>query len=154
MIAERLSVRIESYEAGYEHANLNTIASPVQDLRLAFDLMERETTENWATVATRMAAVPAALAGYQESLLAGAQGGVTPAVRQVDECAIQAATYGGARDQDGYFAGLAASYPAHATCAGPGSGVGRSGGGRRIHRPGGVPDLAAAAARPDRGRRR
>ena len=111
VIAERLSVRIESYEAGYEHANLNTIASPVQDLRLAFDLMERETTENWATVATRMAAVPAALAGYQESLLAGAQGGVTPAVRQVDECAIQAATYGGARDQDGYFAGLAASYP-------------------------------------------
>ena len=112
VIAERLAIRLETYEAGFDHANLNVIASPVQDLRLAFDLMPLDTEDDWATITRRMAAVPDALSGYRTSLLAGAQGGVAPAVRQVVQCAIQAATYGGARDQDGYFAGIAARHHA------------------------------------------
>ena len=84
------------YDSGWAHANLNVIASPLQDVRLVFDLMPTDTDDDWSPIARRMAAVPAALAGYRQSLLPAASAAQVSAVRQVDKCAEQCDTYAGA----------------------------------------------------------
>ncbi|RAE64066.1 DUF885 domain-containing protein, partial [Burkholderia multivorans] len=63
---ERLGVARDYYEAGFQHADLNVIASPVQHVRDTFDLLPTATVEDWETIDTTRAAVPASLAGYQE----------------------------------------------------------------------------------------
>ena len=75
---------------------------------MVFDLMPTESDEDVAVLAERMAAVPAALAGYRESLRFAADGGKVSAVRQIDKCAEQCDTYAGAGGT-GFFAGLAES---------------------------------------------
>ncbi len=109
VIAERLGLSLETYNAGYQHGNLNVIDSPVQNIRLAFDLMPTDSSDEWAQICRRMAAVPAALAGYQASLRAGVDRGVVPAVRQIDQCALQCDAYSGAGSDGGYFGTLAGS---------------------------------------------
>ncbi|MDR1427620.1 MAG: DUF885 domain-containing protein [Bifidobacteriaceae bacterium] len=80
---ERLGVEMDRFDAGEHLRDLNNVASPVQDVRGVFDLMPHGTPDQWAIVAARLAAVPAALASYRVSLLEGARQGIAPAVRQV-----------------------------------------------------------------------
>lgn len=87
---ERLGVQVELAEAGELTRELNVIASPVQALRDVFDLMPTGTVQDWETVATRLAAVPAALEGYQQSLRAALRAGDVAALRQVEACIKQA----------------------------------------------------------------
>ncbi len=89
-MAERLGLEAELYMAGELGRELNVISSPVQQLREVFDLMATDTVEDWETIARRMAALPEALSGYQESLRAAAAEGKVPAVRQVEACIAQA----------------------------------------------------------------
>ena len=107
VIRERLSLSVESYESGYHHGNLNVIESPVQNIRLAFDLMPTDSDDDWSQIRRRMAAVPAALEGYQASLLAGVERSVVSAVRQIDKCAAQCDTYARGTAGRGYFGQLA-----------------------------------------------
>ena len=58
---ERLGLQLETADAGWDRAALNNLASPVQGCRDIFDLMPTDTAERWATIATRMGKVPAAL---------------------------------------------------------------------------------------------
>ena len=58
---ERLGLQLETADAGWDRAALNNLASPVQGCRDIFDLMPTDTAEQWATIATRMGKVPAAL---------------------------------------------------------------------------------------------
>ncbi|MGW5052499.1 DUF885 domain-containing protein [Actinokineospora sp. NPDC004072] len=94
VFTERVGVEVDLYEAGELTAPLNVIASAPQDLRQVFDLMPTDTAEDWAVVAKRLAAVPDALAGYRSALLAAADAGRVPALRQVvktaDQCRITA----------------------------------------------------------------
>ena len=53
MFTERVGLELEIHEAGLDVAALNVIASPVQDLRMVFDLMPTETPEQWAVIAAR-----------------------------------------------------------------------------------------------------
>jgi uncharacterized protein (DUF885 family) len=106
VLVERLEVERDKYESGWTHAELNVIASAVQDVRLVFDLMPTESDEEIAVLARRMSAVPQALAGYRESLLFAARQGRVSAVRQVDKCAEQCDSYAG-RTGTGFFRGLA-----------------------------------------------
>jgi len=108
VLVERLEVERDIYDSGWAHAALNVIASPLQQVRLVFDLMPTASNEDVAVLARRMAAVPAALAGYRQSLLAAADRGKVAAVRQVDKCAGQCDTYAGVGGT-GFFSGLAAS---------------------------------------------
>jgi uncharacterized protein (DUF885 family) len=97
---ERLSLAQEIYAAGLDHMSLNVLASPSQAVRDIFDLMPQETEHDWAVFAARMTKVPAALAGYQLSLLAARAAGNVAPRRQV------AAVAGQCRDltaEDGYF---------------------------------------------------
>jgi uncharacterized protein (DUF885 family) len=109
VLAERLGVEIDKADSGWAEANLNVIASPVQHVRMLFDVMPKESDEDWQAVAGRMLSVPAALAGYRASLEAAASRGQAAARRQIDKCAEQCATFAGAGATPGFFDGLAAS---------------------------------------------
>ena len=89
-LRDRLGLELELHEAGERLAQLDVIASPLQGIRDVFDLMPTATERDWATIATRLGAVPGAVRGYIESLDAGANAGLRAARRQVVECAKQA----------------------------------------------------------------
>ncbi|GEP47820.1 DUF885 domain-containing protein [Microbacterium saccharophilum] len=100
-----LSLHLELHDAGAHLRDLNVIASPAQELRNVFDLMPTSTVEDWSVVATRLAAVPAAIEGYVETLRQGIAQGIVPARRQVSEVVTQIGRY--TADQ-GFFATFAA----------------------------------------------
>ena len=95
------------YEAELEDTNehlrsLNILASPLQNTRSVFDLMPKDTAEDWANIAGRMAAVPDALASYRASLAAGRDAGIVVAQRQVNGGIEQCRVWSGA-EADSFF---------------------------------------------------
>lgn len=104
-LGAELRLSLESHEAGLPLRDVNVIASPTQEVRDVFDLMPTDEVADWEAVAERMLAVPAALAGYAETLREGIRTGVVPARRQVLLVAEQAEKIGAPR---GFFAALAA----------------------------------------------
>ncbi len=109
VLRERLGVEKDKLDTGWALAELNVIASPVQEVRMIFDLMPTATDDDCATLAKRMRAVPDALAGYRASLAQAAADGKVAARRQVSKSAEQCDTYSGTSTGTGFFAGLAAS---------------------------------------------
>ncbi|MDP9221339.1 MAG: DUF885 domain-containing protein [Actinomycetota bacterium] len=103
---ERLGVAIEISESGAEESDLNVISSPLQDVRSVFDLMPAASADDWAMIAARLRAVPAALAGYATSLTAAAARSDVSPRRQVEGVIGQCAAYGG---DDGFFVTFAES---------------------------------------------
>ena len=87
---ERLGLAVELADAGELTRELNVIASPVQALREVFDLMPTSTAADWETIAQRLGAIPAAIAGYAESLRTARDRGQVAALRQVEACIKQA----------------------------------------------------------------
>jgi uncharacterized protein (DUF885 family) len=108
---ERLRAELERTDAGYALADLNTIESPLQELRNTFDLMPVATEEDWATIARRLAAAPEALDRWATGLDAAAAAGRVAAARQVRLCAGIARRWAGAEGRPGFFAQLAAGAP-------------------------------------------
>ncbi|MDF2666238.1 MAG: uncharacterized protein K0R81_2088 [Microbacterium sp.] len=92
-LVRELDLMIEQHEAKTHLRDLNVIASPAQDIRATFDLMPTATVEDWATIAERMKALPAAVEGYVETLRRGIAEGVVPARRQVSEVVTQIGRY-------------------------------------------------------------
>jgi uncharacterized protein (DUF885 family) len=105
LLAERLRLAGELHEAGEELRSLSILGSRVQQVRMVFDLMPKETEDDWATIAGRMALVPAGLEGLRRTLQLGLDRGLTAARRQALACADQAATWG-----EGYFTALVGGY--------------------------------------------
>ncbi len=129
-LREELTVAELIRATGADESRLNNIASPVQEVRDVFDLMGTKSVEDWATIATRMAAVPAALAGYTTSLQVAAARGDVSAQRQVEAAIVEAhknvgpsgffASFVGSATVDGQpLAGVPAGRP------GPGGRVGQ-----------------------------
>ena len=106
VLSERLSADADRYRSGWTHADLNVLASPVQEVREVFDLMPAGTVDDVETIARRLTAVPAALLGYRRGLLAAAEDGKVAAVRQVDRCAEQCLAYAGRTGDGGFFTGF------------------------------------------------
>ncbi|MDR1767458.1 MAG: DUF885 domain-containing protein [Propionibacteriaceae bacterium] len=106
---DRLALAVEVYQAGEWAADLNVIASPLQACRDCFDLMACDTDEDWHNIASRLAGIPAALAGYRQSLAEGVRRGLVPAARQVAEGVKQAAEIGDPTSS--FFLELAAKRP-------------------------------------------
>ena len=104
-LSRELRLEIDLHDAKWHLRDLNVIASPVQDIRSALDLMPTETADDWAVIATRLGAIPGALDGYIETLRTGIAQGIVPARRQVVEVVTQIARY--TADQ-GFFATFAA----------------------------------------------
>ncbi|GAA4366898.1 DUF885 domain-containing protein [Agromyces bauzanensis] len=108
-LRSELALDLEAHEAGLPLRDLNVIASPAQELREVFDLMSTESADDWATISTRLDALPAALDGYVETLRLGIRRGIVPAKRQVREVATQAHKL---ERTDGFFAEFVGAAPA------------------------------------------
>ncbi|MBX0298414.1 DUF885 domain-containing protein [Cryobacterium sp. 1639] len=96
-----LALDLESTDAALQLRDLNVIASPAQAIREVFDLMPTGTVEDWQDISARLAAVPAAIDGYIQTLRLGIERGITPARRQVLEVLGQARRNAA---NDGFFA--------------------------------------------------
>ena len=101
---ERLGLSVEAHDAGDDTRQLNVIASDVQEVRQAFDLMATDGEQAWHDIARRMAEVPRAYAQLGQTLLASAKAGRAPAERQVVEVAKQCESW--SRPGAGVYAGL------------------------------------------------
>ncbi|MGI9092937.1 MAG: DUF885 domain-containing protein [Mycobacteriales bacterium] len=106
VMTERLGLELELVDAGLLQAELNVIASPLQALRMVFDLMPTDGDDAAATIATRLEAVPEALGSYVAGLRQGARTGTVAAMRQVRRCAAMCDEWSGAAN-GGFYAGLA-----------------------------------------------
>ncbi len=103
---ERLRLHVERFEAGEDTSEINVISSPVHNIRGIFDLMPEEGEEAVANIAARMAALPAAFAQFQQTVLdAAGQGHVSSRVQILEmakQCDIWTST-----DGDDFYNGLA-----------------------------------------------
>ncbi len=105
---ERLEVGLEQHEARTPQSQLSVIASPLHEIRAAFDLMPTDGEEAWQAIDARLAAVPAALDGYRTTLTGCADDGVVSAKRQIAAVADQVKSWTGQQGTSGdFFAGLA-----------------------------------------------
>jgi uncharacterized protein (DUF885 family) len=112
VLRERLLVSLDAHDADEDLRALRPIGSPVDAARMVFDLMPRETEDDWATITARLDQVPRALAGFTEALRLGLDRGKPAARRQALACAAQARAW-----SEGFFASLAASYHGAAAAA-------------------------------------
>ncbi|WP_183093866.1 DUF885 domain-containing protein [Nocardioides stalactiti] len=110
--AERLGLTVEKAEAGFERSAFSVISSAAHSVREVFDLMPTDTDDDWRTIGDRLAAVPAALAGYRETLTAEADAGRVSARRQYVEVAGQIRAWTGQEGAGGdFFAHLVGTAP-------------------------------------------
>ncbi len=110
-MVERLGLQVETYDAGLTTSELNVIASPLQDLRMVFDLMDTSTEEGWASVESRLRQVPAALDGFRATLTESAGQGHRAARRQVVACAGQCTSWTDTASGPDFFTTLVQDAP-------------------------------------------
>jgi uncharacterized protein (DUF885 family) len=107
VLRRELEVAVDLAETGEELRALRIMDSPVSNVRVCFDLLPRDTLEDWETITARTAAVPGALDGFISALREGIRQGLVAAQRQAVACAQQADTWGGVgADPAPYFLGL------------------------------------------------
>ncbi|MFF2330838.1 MULTISPECIES: DUF885 domain-containing protein [unclassified Streptomyces] len=71
LLRERLLAELAVHDADEGLRTVSNLSSPAHSLREVFTVTPTETDEDWAAVAERLRAVPAALEGYRESLALG-----------------------------------------------------------------------------------
>ncbi|MBK9158571.1 MAG: DUF885 domain-containing protein [Propionibacteriaceae bacterium] len=94
-LRDRLGLEIELHEAGVDVGMLNVLSSPLQWQRDVFDLMPSTTLDDWATIATRLKALPDAMESYLMGLRASVKAGTVVPIRQVEQGIEQAAELAG-----------------------------------------------------------
>lgn len=104
-LQERLSLYRKQHKAGFGGWQLNNIASVPQEVRSVFDLMKRNTQQDWEHIVGRMHRVTEALEGYIQTLEAAREEGKVAPRRQVDIVIEQTAAY---YAPGGFFDDLAA----------------------------------------------
>jgi uncharacterized protein (DUF885 family) len=110
LLSERLRSSTALDESGETMRTLRIIGSPFQGIRGVFDIMPRNTEQEWQIIASRLELVPSALEGVKASLAETTSRGLPPARRQVLACAEQGATWAGLRQHKPYFVSLVANY--------------------------------------------
>lgn len=108
-LADRLDAQLDLVEQGEPFRPLRVIGSPLGAVRQVFDLMRRESHDDWEVVATRLEAVPATLVGFRQTLDEGLRRGIRAARRQALALADQAATWAGRGDTAPFFTGMVAT---------------------------------------------
>ena len=104
-LQERLSLYRKQHKAGFGGWQMNNIASVPQEVRSVFDLMKRNTQQDWEHIVGRMHRVTEALEGYIQTLEAAREEGKVAPRSQVDIVIEQTAAY---YAPGGFFDDLAA----------------------------------------------
>ncbi|MER6036979.1 DUF885 domain-containing protein [Streptomyces sp. NPDC001835] len=71
LLRERLTAELAVHEADEHLRAVGNMSTPGHSVREVFTVMPAQTEEDWAAIAQRLRAVPAAVAGYRESLELG-----------------------------------------------------------------------------------
>ncbi|MFF3636194.1 DUF885 domain-containing protein [Streptomyces sp. NPDC002250] len=71
LLRERLTAELAVHEADEHLRAVGNMSTPGHSVREVFTVMPAQTEEDWAAIAQRLLAVPAAVAGYRESLELG-----------------------------------------------------------------------------------
>ncbi|MFD9337592.1 DUF885 domain-containing protein [Streptomyces sp. NPDC060028] len=100
LLRERLNAELAVIEADEDLRAVSNIHSPVHSVREVFTLTPADTDEEWAAIAERLRAVPAALTGYRESLRLGLDRGLYGGPRPTATMIEQLTAWTG-RDADG-----------------------------------------------------
>ena len=95
VVSQELKRDISFHEAGEGLRDLNSIASPLQDLRDVFDQMDTATDQGWSDIASRLEKLPTALGQFGESLSLGKERRDPVSQRQVREAIRQARNHAG-----------------------------------------------------------
>lgn len=93
-LRDRLTIAALLHDTHEDAAELNNLASPLQQVTSAFSLMPARTRQDWEDIIARMHRVPTALKQYAESLAYAASVGTIAARRQVQIGINQSTTIG------------------------------------------------------------
>ena len=109
---DEIQTSLDAHDAGEHLRDLRVLGSPFQGMRMAFDLMPRESQEDWRSIAARLALVPQGLAGWRRSLQQGVAQSKTTSRRQALGCAQQARVWTGQEGGPSFFDGLIDAFDA------------------------------------------
>ncbi|GDY47349.1 hypothetical protein SANT12839_082310 [Streptomyces antimycoticus] len=109
LLRERLTAELAVHDAHEGLRAVSNLSSPLHSVRGIFTVMPSETEEDWAAVAARLRAVPAALEGYRASLAEGLRRNLPAGPRQVATVLEQLTEWIGT--DGGWFADFTAEGP-------------------------------------------
>ncbi|MFE7133896.1 DUF885 domain-containing protein [Streptomyces sp. NPDC057638] len=109
LLRERLTAELAVLEADEHLRTVSNLVSPVHEVRETFTITPAETPADWAAIAQRLRAVPAALEGYRASLELGLSRRLYGGPRATRTCVAQMTEWIGA--DGGWFAEFAADGP-------------------------------------------
>jgi uncharacterized protein (DUF885 family) len=105
---ERLGLDVELDEARVPQSQISVINSGLHQVRSVFDLMPTVGEQAWSNIDARLAAIPAALDGYRETVVRAADAGDVAAKRQLLAVAEQVRSWTGEDGGSNFFLGLVA----------------------------------------------
>ncbi len=111
LLRERLTAELAVHEADEDLCAVSNIHSPAHSVRDVFSLTPADTDEDWAAIAERLRAVPAALEGYRESLRLGLERGLYGGPRATATMIGQLTTWAGQDGSAAFFEDFAAAGP-------------------------------------------
>jgi uncharacterized protein (DUF885 family) len=111
LLRERLSAARAVTAAGEDLRSLSTLFSPFQQVRGVFPMMPAATDDDWAVIARRLTAVPAAIEGYVATLAEGRRRGLPGGPAQADAVIVQLGEWLAAGDGAGWYHRFAAGGP-------------------------------------------
>ncbi|MEU9237832.1 DUF885 domain-containing protein [Streptomyces subrutilus] len=112
LLRERLTAELAVHEADEDLCAVSNIHSPAHAVREVFTLTPADTDEDWAAIAERLRAVPAALAGYRESLGLGLERGLYGGPRATATMIGQLSAWAGQDgDEPAFFEEFASAGP-------------------------------------------
>ncbi|MFF4087028.1 DUF885 domain-containing protein [Streptomyces nigra] len=111
LLRERLTAELAVHDADEGLRAVGNMATPAHTVREIFTVTPSETDEDWAAIAERLRAVPAAYAGYRESLELGLERKLYAAPRPTATFVEQLTEWAGADGGRGWFEDFAAGGP-------------------------------------------
>jgi uncharacterized protein (DUF885 family) len=110
LLRERLTAELAVHEAEEGLRSVSNIHSPAHGIRDVFSVMPTGTDEDWAAIAERLRAVPAAFEGFRESLALGLSRKLASGPRATETFVGQLGEWAG-QDGPGWFEEFAAAGP-------------------------------------------
>ncbi|MGW7659064.1 DUF885 domain-containing protein [Streptomyces sp. NPDC054756] len=111
LLRERLTAELAVHDADEGLRSVGNMATPAHSVREIFTVTPSETHEDWAAIAERLRAVPAAYAGYRESLELGLERKLYAAPRPTATFVEQLTEWAGPEGGRGWFEEFAAAGP-------------------------------------------
>ncbi|KAB2971552.1 DUF885 domain-containing protein [Streptomyces sp. SS1-1] len=103
LLRERLTAELAVHDADEGLRSVGNMATPAHSVREIFTVTPSETDEDWAAIAERLRAVPAAYAGYRESLELGLERKLYAAPRPTATFVEQLTEWAGPEGGRGWF---------------------------------------------------